>query len=156
MPPTVPISSTYYNIQTARVSAILVAAGAWDVTPLELPCPYFDFVSLSFTYTRGGAAGAFDWQLWTSLYSVVGLVLAGAQEWQAPPVYASGAVVAGVDTQSLTQNEYETYTPVDAAVHSFIYGPVPLRGTIERIRVRARESGNVGAPGTLAIVAEFS
>jgi len=156
MPATVPISATYLNVQIARVSAILLAAGAWDATPLELACPYFDFVSLAFTYTRGGVAGAFDWQLWTSLYSVAANAPAGAQEWHAPPIYASGAVAAGADTQSLVQDEYLTYTPIDVAVHSFNYGPVPLRGTIERIYVAARESGNAGAPGTLQITAEFS
>jgi len=156
MPPTVPISATYLNVQIARVSAALAGAGAWDAAPLELACPYFDFVTLSFTYTRGGAAGAFDWQLWTSLYSIVGNAPAGAQEWSAPPIYASGAVAAGADTASLVQDEYMTYTPIDAAVHSFNYGPVPLRGTVERVRVRARESGNVGAPGLLQVTVEFS
>jgi len=154
--PTVPISATYLNVQEARASAALEAASAWDPTPTEMPCPYFSYVTLNFTYTRGGAAGAFDWQLETSPYSVVGNVPVGAQEWQDPAIYASGAVVAGVDTQSLDQREYETYTATGAAVETFAIGAIPLEGTFERARVVARESGNAGAPGTLQVEAVFS
>ena len=70
-------------------------------------------------------------------------------------IYAAGAVAAGADTQSLVQREYQTYTATGATAEDFIYGPLPLNGTIERVRVRARESGNVGAPGTLSIVGEL-
>ena len=145
----------WQNPVILRVSAVLLGASAWDVAPVESFSSYADFLTLAFTYTRGGAAGAFDFQLWTSIYSAVALVPAGGQEWLAPPIYASGAVVAGVDTQSLLQEEYQTYTPIDAAVRSFVIGPIPLRSTIERIRIRARESGNAGAPGTLQIAGEL-
>ena len=53
-----PISPLYLDQQTARVSAILPAAGAFDAAPLELACPGFDFVTLFITYTRGGAGGS--------------------------------------------------------------------------------------------------
>ena len=150
------VSTTYLDIQIARVSAVLLGAGAWDVTPLVLPCPYFDNVTLAFTYTRGGAAGAFDFQYWTSLYSIAGNVPAGAEEWLTQSVYAGGVLAAGVDVTSLVQRELESYTATGAAVESFTYGPISLAGTIERFRVRARESGNAGAPGTLQIQAQFA
>lgn len=140
----------YQNPVNLRVSAVLLGANAWDVTPVESFATYANFLTLNFTYTPE-QGGAFDFQLWTSLYFVAARVPAGAQEWAAPPIYASGAVVAGVDTQSLLQEEYQTYTPDAAAVHAFEIGPIPLRGTVARIRVRARESGNVGAPGVLQI-----
>jgi len=59
--------------------------------------------------------------------------------------------VAGADTQSLLQEEYQTYTPDTNATHSFEIGPIPLRATIARIRVRARESGDTDNPGVLQI-----
>jgi len=144
-------------MQIARVSAILLAAGAWDLDAglLILPCPYFDDVTLNFTYTRGGAGGAFDFQIEYSPYSIAANVPAGAQQWMVMPLYASGAVVAGADTTSTIQRELITYQATGAAVETFPYS-VALDGTIERLRIRARESGNVGAPGTLQIQAVFS
>jgi len=148
-----PYPRGYTNPVELRASAALAAAGAWDAAPTESPSTNAQHLNLTFTYTRGGAGGAFDWQLWTSSYSNAALVPAGAQEWIAPAIYASGAVVAGADTQSLVQREYETYTTQGAAVETFAFVPIALRGVVERIRVRARESGNVGAPGTLQISA---
>jgi len=143
----------YANPVILRVSAILPPAGAWDATPLESFSTYADFLTLNFTYTPDaqGVNGAFDFQMWTSLYFVAARVPTGADEWVAPPIYASGAVVAGADTQSLLQEEYQTYTPDTNATHSFEIGPIPLRATIARIRVRARESGDTDNPGVLQI-----
>ena len=153
---TVPISATYLNVQEARASAALAAAGAWDATPTEMPAPYFQDMTLSFTYTRGAAGGAFDFQIETSPYSIVGNVPAGASEWITQAIYASGAVAAGADTTSLVQRELESFTSQGAAAEDFSYGPIGLKGTVERVRVRARESGVVGTPGTLQIEATFS
>ena len=144
----------WVNPEILRASAALPAAGAWDATPTELNVFGASTVTLSFSYTRGAAGGAFDWQLWTSIYSVVGNVPAGAQEWVAESVLAVGAVAAGVDTQSLAQRDYQTYTSQGAAVEAFVFGPIELAG-VERIRIRARESGAVGTPGTLQITGEL-
>lgn len=138
-------------LQTARASAALAGAGAWDATPTALFCSGADQATFAFTYTRGGAGGAFDGQIWVSPYSVGANVPAGAQEWVCMSLYDSGALAAGADAQSRIQREYLTYQPTGAAVEAFAYGPIQLGGTIERIRVRARESGNVGAPGTLEV-----
>jgi len=137
-------------IQEARASAALPAAGAWD-TPTELFVSEAEFMTLHFTYTRGAAGGAFDWQLETSPYSVVGLVPAGAQEWGDPSVYEVGAMAAGVEVASLVQEEHITYTEEGAVAEMHVFGPVELRGNIERVRIRCRESGVVGTPGTLQI-----
>ena len=40
-----------------------------------------------------------------------------------------------------------------AAAEDFVFGPIALDG-VERIRIRARESGVVGSPGTLQITGE--
>jgi hypothetical protein len=152
---TPPLSPTYLNVQIARASAALPAAGAWD-TPTELYCPYFENVTLNFTYTRGAAGGAFDFQIETSPYSVAANAPAGASEWVTASIYAGGAVAAGADTTSLVQRELESYTSQGAAAEDFSFGPVDLGGTVERIRIRARESGVPGTPGTLQIEAVFS
>jgi len=154
--PTVPISATYLNVQEARASAALPAAGAWDATPTEMACPYFDNVTLRFTYTRGAAGGAFIWQMETSPYSVVGNVPAGASEWETEAIKAAGAVIAGADTTSQVQRELQAYTTQGAAAEDFSFGPIALNGTVERIRVRAAESGVIGTPGTLQVEAVFS
>lgn len=137
--------------QIVRVSAALAAAGAFDAAPLELYVNGAQNAMLALTYTRGGAAGAFDMQIEISIYSVVGNVPAGAQEWVDGTAYAVGAVAAGANTTSLLQAERVRFTPLTANVEGTIFGPLELDGLIERIRIGCAESGNVGAPGTLQI-----
>lgn len=144
-----PISTVYLDQQTARASAVLAGAGAWDAAPVALACPGFKHVTLYFHYTRGGAAGAFNFRIDTSPDST------GAV-WNQSSQYAPGALAAGVDTTSAVQRENITYTATAAAIEDFVYGPVDLDATVERIRIPARETGNVGAPGTLEIEARFA
>ena len=144
-----PVSISYLDQQSARAAAALPAAGAWDAAPLELACPGFKRVTLYFHYTRGGAAGAFNFRIDTSPDS------AGAV-WNQSSQYAPGALAAGADTTSAVQRENITYTATGAAIEDFVYGPVDLNATVERIRIPAREIGNVGAPGTLEIEARFA
>jgi len=140
------------NPLNLRVSAALPAAGAWDATPVEQVLAGARQLTLAFSYTRGGAAGAFDWQLEISHFSAAALVPAGGTEWSvADAIYAAGAVVAGADTQSTVQQEYQTYTATAAAKEAFSVGPIIFNGPVERVRINCRESGNVGAPGTLQV-----
>jgi hypothetical protein len=141
------------NPVNLRANAALAAA--WDAAPTESFSSGAHNLTLSFTYIRGAAGGAFDWQLEVSIYSVVGNVPAGASEWVTESVYASGGVAAGVDTQSRVQREYQTYQATAAGAEDFVYGPIALNGTIERVRVRARESGIPGTPGDLQITGEL-
>ena len=135
-----------------RPSAALPAAGAWDATPVESFSTGAHRLTLYFTYTGGDDGAAFDWQLWVSAYSIAALAPAGAQEWVVEPIYGAGPVVAGAITQSNVQTEYQTYTIEQAGeTEEFVYGPIEFHGTVERIRVRARESGVAGTPGTLQI-----
>lgn len=150
-----PISATYLDVQVARASAALEAAGAWDPTPTALACPGFNSLTLAFTYTRGAAGGAFDFQVEYSLYSIVGDVAAGASEWITEAIYAGGGVAAGADTTSLVQRELQSYTSQGAAAEDFLFGAIELDGAAERVRIRARESGVAGTPGTLQIQANF-
>lgn len=154
---TIPLGSphpvAWQNPVIMRVSAALAAAGAWDAVPIEQNVAGGSSTLLSFTYTRGGVGGAFDYQLQLSPYSIAGNVPAGADEWVEEALYAAGPVVAGADSQSLVQVEYETFTSQGAAAESFAFGPVELGG-VERLRIRARESGAVGTPGTLQVTME--
>ena len=145
----------WQNPVVMRVSAALAAAGAWDATPTASFCSGAAHFLLSFTYTRGAAGGAFDFQIEVSPYSITANAPAGAAEWVTESLYASGAVAAGVDSQSRVQREYQTYASTGAGAEDFVYGPIAVNGTIERVRVTARESGVVGTPGTLQITMEL-
>lgn len=153
---TPPLSATYLNQQEARVSAALPAAGAWDATPVVMACPYFEGVTLTFTYDAdaGAANPAVDWYVDASQYSVVGLVPAGGNEWGQGSIYAPGLVVAGTDVQGTVQREYFTYTPLTLLAESFTV-QIKFNGPIERLRVFARESGDVANPGNLQVEALF-
>lgn len=149
-----PISNPYpviSNVQTARTSAALPALGAWDATPTVIASAGMKRVTLFFVYTRGGAGGAFDYQVQASPYSAD---LGAGTSWFNQALYEAGALAAGADTHSLIQQEYATYTATGATAESFVFGPFDIPNC-ERIRVAARESGNAGAPGTLQIIAVF-
>ena len=142
----------YANPVILRVSAAVAAA--WDATPVESFSTNALEMSLHFTYTRGAAGGAFDWQLEVSHYSAAALVPAGASEWVTMSLYAPGPVALGADSHSRTQREYITYGSQGAAAedHTFY---VELNKVCERVRIPARESadGDVQSPGTLQITA---
>ncbi len=145
----------YANPVNLRVSAALPAAGAWDGTPVESFSVNANEMSLHFTYTRGAAGGAFDWQLELSHYALAALVPAGASEWVTMSLYAPGPVALAADSQSRIQREYITYGAVGAAAEDFTFY-VELNKVVERVRIRARESpadGVIGVPGTLQITA---
>ena len=104
-----PYPKGWENPVNMRASAALPAAGAWDAAPTEQAIFGASGMTLSFTYTQGAAGGAFDYQIEVSPEGVAGDVPAGASEWVTESVYAAGGVVAGVDTQSREQREYQTY-----------------------------------------------
>lgn len=145
-----PISATYLDVQQARASGALAAAGAWDATPTVMACPSFDFVTLYIKYDEDAQAtnGAVDIRIDYSPDS------SGAV-WHRGAAYSIGPVAAGADTVSNIQREEISYDPTGAAAEFWVFGPIELRGTVERIRVAAQESGDVGAPGVSEIEARF-
>jgi hypothetical protein len=140
------------NPVIVRAAAALGAGGAWDAAPTEVACAVFNWVMFYFTYTRGAAGGAMDFQIHTSPYSAD---QAGVEDWFYQSVYAAGAVAVNADTASNIQRETVTYGATTAAAETFNYGPVSLDGTVERIRVRCRESGVTATAGDCHIVAVF-
>jgi hypothetical protein len=154
--PHIPIDRPYpvawANPVTLRAWAALPAAGAWDATPTEQNVAGAGSILLTFSYTEGAVGGAFNWQLQASPYSVAALVPAGTGEWGDESLHSMGAVVGGADTQSLVQAEYQTFDPTGVAIETFVYGPIELDHTVERVRIPCAESGVVGTPGNCAIV----
>lgn len=129
--------------------------GAW-VDGNEIVVAGAGSIMLSLTYTRWGAGAELEFYLETSIYSVAANVPAGAGEWGRETIYQPGAVVAGSDTDSLKQREYESYTATGAAAETFNYGPIELSRVIERLRVAARELGDPQEDyGSLIIVGEL-
>ena len=152
-PYTAALFSEDYRIQEARAAAALPAAGAFDAAPAELYCPETDFVTLYITYTRGAAGGAVTFKLEVSPRTTDSGTL---QNWYQAAILAGGAVAANADTTSSTQREEIEYGATAAAAEMFVYGPVELRSTVERIRIPCAESGVVGTPGECHITAVFS
>lgn len=146
--------ATYIGVDslvTARASAALPAAGAWDASPTEFFVSGVDDMGVHLTYTQGAAGGAADIQLQLSPYSITALVPAGAQEWVNQTLYGAGTVAAGADSQSRMQAEYVTFDPVTANAEAVTFAVINLGGVFERARVRARESGQEQSPGTAQI-----
>ena len=137
------------NPVEAVLDAALPAAGAWVVGP-EITAAIFDQITLFADYIRGAAGGAVDLRLEYSPYSVDQV---GVDNWFQMSIYSAGAMAAGTDIQSFIQREYITYTSTGATSEAFIYGPLSLMQTVERVRISARESGVVGTPGTIHVVA---
>ena len=140
---------TAEQVQTARAAAALSAAGAYDATPLELPCPGFKFVTLFLSYTRAGAGGAVTFRTEANPDAAGGT-------WFRGGLYDPGAVALGADTTSNLQREGITYGSTAAGAETFIYGPLEIQGGVERLRFPCAESGNLANPGTVSIEARFS
>jgi len=140
------------NPITFRADAILPAAGAWDASPVEVPVIAFDKLTLYFSYDEDAGvagAGAFDFYIEYSPYSIDQV---GVENWFRMALYAAGVMAAGTDIQSNIQREYITYDSIGATAETFVYGPLDISKTVERMRIVARESGEVGNPGDLKII----
>jgi len=144
------VANVYFaeQVQTARVAAVLPAAGAFDAAPLEMPCPGFEHVTLFISYTRGGAGGDMQFRIEANPDSTGGT-------WHRAGLFSPGAVASGADSLSNLQRESVEYGSTGAGAETVIYGPLELYGGVERLRVACAESGAVGTPGTAGIQARF-
>jgi len=144
-----------HSLAVMRPLLILPAAPAWDAVPLEFAIAGFDYAILYCTYTWALGSmliGAVDIQVQASPY-VANLPV--VQNWFPQSLYVAGILAAGADVVSRVQREYVTYqaTVINVA-ETFSRGPIRIAGA-ERVRVVARESGDVALPGTLEVVAVF-
>jgi len=128
----------------ARASAALPAAGAWDAAPTAFFTSGMDYARIVCTYTRGAAGGAFEMAIQTNGFST-------GTAWERTTLYDPAAVALNTDSQSNIQREGLEYGATAAAAESVTYGPLALLGTVEQMRIAARETGVVGTPGILAI-----
>ena len=148
---TPPLFPANLDVQEARAAAVL-GAGVWDVAPTEMYCMEKKYCTLYITYTRAAAGGTLGFRVEVSPRAVDDAVL---QDWYQTAILAGGAVVGGADTTSLTQREDLEYGSTAAGAETFVYGPIELQGTVERLRVPCAEVGGVAA-GTCQITAVFS
>ena len=143
----------FVNPVVLRATAALT--WAWDAAPIETFCAGAEGVTLSLTYTRGAADGAYYWQMEFSIYADANDAPAGAQEWSDQSLLAPGPVLVNVDSQSQVQEDHQEYGSKQAAAEAYIFGPVILAFKPQRMRIRCRESVHEQDPGTLQITGIF-
>lgn len=130
---------TAQRFATLRASAALPAAGAL-ATGTSFPIDQGTEITLYLTYTRGGAAGAFQYVIEFSI---------DGSTWYQQAAVQEQAIAAGTDVSALSQRAYVSYTATSASAESFCSDTFTVPANWMRINVR--ETGNVGAPGTLSI-----
>lgn len=132
--------ATHVYTGTARASAALPAAGAYDSSPTSIATNNFNEFTPLFKYTRGGAAGAVTYKVEISNDN---------SNWYQIGELKSGTTTAGSDTVDLQQRAEISYTATSASAESFT-GPT-FTVAADWFRIVCKESGNAGAPGTLAV-----
>lgn len=135
--------------QTARVSAALAAAGAYDTSPVEMNCQGWQWVMFFIKYTRGGAGG--DLQFKPEV-SPVG----SGDHWYQVGAAVNGSISSGTDLVNNIQRAEVEYGSTGVAAEKVSYGPIFLGGCADRIRLNCQESGATGTPGTVEVLARFS
>lgn len=146
-----PVGSPYpfvVNPPVIRAAAALLAAGAWDAAPLEINTVGVHYVTFYMSYIRAAIGGAVDFYFEISPMSVDPVA---PPTWWRQTIYAGGLVVANTEIQSRVQQEYVTYGSTSALLENFVWGPMDLGLSAERIRMFSRESGVVGNPGTFGV-----
>lgn len=129
--------------KVVRASAVLLAAGAYDVeaTSVLLDVRNSAQIELFVDYTRGGAGGAFQYRLVCYQDDP-----APALGYDRTVTDAPLAATAGSLNQFSVQYKQ---TALTAGLEKRSSGPLDV-STCAYVRVLFAEVGNVGAPGTLA------
>jgi hypothetical protein len=142
------------NPATARADAILLPAGAWDAAPTELASAGYGWVRFYFAYQRAAQAttGAVTYQYEISPYYAD---LGEKTDWITQTAYAPAPLTPCEDVCSEVQNESARYCSVTANLETFASPPIHLAGTVERIRISCRESGDTDLPGDAQVIAVF-
>lgn len=119
----------------ARLDSVLPAAGAYDATPIIIPCESFEDIAFLIGYGRGAVGGAVTFKLEFSHNQLV---------WFQTCDVRSGALVVGVDIVDPLQSVEFSYG--STAVADFFMSPTfNIAGKFCRISMK--ESGVVGTPG---------
>lgn len=135
--------------QVLRTRAILLAASAWDVAPLEINTQEYVRLTIYGDYARGGAAGACDIYVQWSPHQDAN-VPAGDLEWYPVMALEANAITPGTAQVTELQEAYFRFQPTGANQQGLAFD-LAIPSASERVRVFCREIGNAGAPGTLAV-----
>ncbi len=129
--------AAFENTGTARASAALPAAGAYDSSPTPIAGDTYKKVCFFISYTRGGAGGAVTYKVELSNDAIT---------WYQFSELQSTATVTGSDTVDLQQRAEVKYTSTGASAERFVT-PTFLISS-KYFRIVMKESGAVGTPGT--------
>ena len=105
--PGAPQSLIHPQLVTLRTAGPLLAAGAYDVTPLVVACPSFTRITLLGSYTRAAALGAATMALEFCPTAT------GAGTWYRLSEIAAGLLAAGADVTNLTLDTSANFIPYD-------------------------------------------
>lgn len=130
-------------VSTARASAALAAAGAYDAAPIEVSTGLRRYLFILNTYTRGVVGGAAAHRI------QIALTVAGVNTWVMPTMIASGGIAPGADSTMQSQRiQPYRYDSTSAIAESYWYlfdiGRAPL------FRIASAEIGVIATPGVLA------
>ena len=123
----------------ARVSSVLPGAGAYDSSPIEIPCNEYQEVTFLLAYTRRAAGGAVTHKVEFSLDKTNWFQASGTK---------SGLLAAGSDCVDLIQRVEVSYQATGAAIERVVTDSYKILGYY--FRLACKESGIVGTPGTVA------
>lgn len=129
----------------ARAEAVLLPAGAYDVSPLIIPCEGYEDIAFQIAYLRGAAGGAVTYKVeFSNDGSGFGAF------FQTSDVQAIAPFAAGNDSVYNTQRVEVKYTSTSASPDFFMSPTYNIGGKFFRFNVK--ESGVVGTPGIVAAV----
>lgn len=147
------------GLQIVRAQAQLEAAGGWDPTPTEIDVSWANELILFFTYDENPVAtdGAFDFQIEVSPYHQDSVAVVGSEAWFPISVKEVGSLTPGTAVISNLQTEIIRYTNEGGGdPEGVMYGPLNLAGSIKRLRVPCRESGDQVNYGALQVMASLN
>jgi len=134
------------------VRAYAILGDSWDADPTEIPVAGFSKAMLYVTYVRGEADGIVDIQVQFSPYALDAEASDAARVWFDLSQAQVPAGAGGTPFTLLTQTAFWQFDS-EESTDNFYLGPVDFsRYGAERIRVRAREAGEVQTNGSCEII----
>jgi len=130
------------NVQTgtAREWAVLPPAGAFDLTPIEIPINMYSEITFAIAYGRSEDGGAITYTVEFSN---------DATNWYQISEVHSVTPVPGTDVVDLTQRVEMSYTATNDIVERFM---TPSFTTpMQWVRILCRESGEIANPGLASV-----
>lgn len=125
---------------TARSSAALAAAGAFDTSPTALDMSNMGQIQFFLSYTRGAAGGSFDYKIELS---------PDGTNWYQQSAADADNVTTAADTTVETQRKLWLYKNTSASAEKFAS---PIFSICSPwVRINVAEVGDTANPGTVAI-----